>query len=73
MKTHGEPHRMRYESNGETLTLVVVRRNIGWRVRAHALRPQSCGAAAKNLCDRSDFTQLYTRLTALNARASICA
>ena len=35
-KAEVEPHRMRYDFSGKTMTLVAQRRNIGQRVRAHA-------------------------------------
>jgi hypothetical protein len=35
-KTEVEPHRMRYDLSGKTMTLVAVRRNIGRQVRAYA-------------------------------------
>jgi hypothetical protein len=35
-KAEVEPHRMRYDLSGKTMTLVALRRNIGLRVRAHA-------------------------------------
>jgi hypothetical protein len=35
-KAEIEPHRMRYDLSGKTMTLVAMRRNIGRQVRAHA-------------------------------------